>query len=92
MSVNEITTKWKKFVFELLNNLQLLKHVPGEKVIQQNTAVLDELEAMIESSEMFFIISGDYKVQSAMFEMKNKFKDLADEIVEKPKIAPKMLK
>ena len=42
MSVNEITTKWKKFVFELLNNLQLLKHVPGEKVIQQNTAVLDE--------------------------------------------------
>ena len=47
---------------------------------------------MIESSEMFFIISGDYKVQSAMFEMKNKFKDLADEIVEKPKIAPKMLK
>lgn len=59
-------------MFYLINNLEMLKHVPGERVISQNENVLDEDDAMIEDSMMFFIITGNYKVQSVMFDMKNK--------------------
>ena len=47
---------------------------------------------MIEDSMMFFIITGNYKVQSVMFDMKNKKKDLDDTAFDKkPKIPSKVL-
>ena len=69
MSGLETANQFKKFTFDLINKLELFNNSPGDKVVQQNSPVLDEEEAMLEDSCMYFIISGTYKVVSAMFDM-----------------------
>ena len=71
--------------------MELIKHEPGEKVIQQNDQVLDGDGVMNEASKMFFIISGCYKVHTGMFAIGNKYDDFNqqkkdDGIVKKRKI------
>ena len=63
----ETANEFKKFTFALINQLELFNNSPGDKVVQQNDAVLDEEDAMLEDSKMYFIISGKFKVQSGMF-------------------------
>ena len=70
--------EYKKFIFYLLNNLELIKHELGEKVITQNDTVLDEDGSMNKASTMYFIISGLYKVQSGMYELGNKYTEFKE--------------
>ena len=56
-------------MFELINLLQMEQHKPGDKVIKQNDAVLTDDFEWVEESKMYFIVTGDYKVESLMFEM-----------------------
>lgn len=69
MKPTDIGNQYKKFMFELINLLQMEQHKPGDKVIKQNDAVLHEDFEWIEESQMYFIVTGDYKVESLMFEM-----------------------
>ena len=50
-------------------------HQPGERVISQNEPVLDEDDEFIDKVHCFFIMTGNYKVHSLMFEMNKKRKD-----------------
>lgn len=70
MSGLETANEFKKFTFALINKLELFNNLPGEKVVTQNDPVLDDDESMIEDKKMYFIISGIFKVQSGMFEVK----------------------
>jgi len=62
MSTEGTAIEYKKFIFQLINNLNMVMHEPGENVIKQNESVLNDQEVMIEESEMFFILTGKYKV------------------------------
>ena len=69
MKPSDIGNQYKKFMFELINLLQMEQHKPGDKVIKQNDAVLTDDFEWVEESKMYFIVTGDYKVESLMFEM-----------------------
>lgn len=58
----ETANEFKKFTFALINKLELFNNSPGDMVVKQNDNVLDEEETMVESSKMYFIISGVFKV------------------------------
>lgn len=61
-------------MFELINLLQMEQHKPGDKVLKQNDDVLTEDKEWLEESKMYFIVTGDYKVESLMFDMTKKRK------------------
>ena len=50
------------------------QHNPGDKVLKQNDDVLSEDKEWLEESKMYFIVTGDYKVESLMFDMTKKRK------------------
>ena len=50
------------------------QHKPGDKVLKQNDDVLTEDKEWLEESKMYFIVTGDYKVESLMFDMTKKRK------------------
>ena len=62
MSTEATAIEYKKFIFQLINNLNMVMHEPGENVVKQNESVLNDQEVMNEESEMFFILTGKYKV------------------------------
>ena len=61
-------------MFELINLLQMEQHKPGDKVLKQNDDVLTEDKEWLEEAKMYFIVTGDYKVESLMFDMTKKRK------------------
>ena len=66
-------------MFELVNNLEVVHHEPGKRVISQNDAVLDDDEVWLEDAYVYFIIAGNYKVESLMFNMGKKQKDIKND-------------
>ena len=82
MNPIEVGNAYKKFMFELINLLQMNQHFPGEKVISQNDPVLNADKEWFEDEEspnMYFIVTGNYKVESLMFVMKKKRKAMKEE-------------
>ena len=69
MNPTDVGNQYKKFMFELINLLQMEQHTPGDKVLKQNDAVLTFDQEWKEDSKMYFIVTGNYKVESLMFEM-----------------------
>ena len=65
---------YKSLIFELINGLEVEHHKPGERVISQNEDVLDEDDEFMDEARIYFILTGNYKVQSLMFDMKQKRK------------------
>ena len=74
MNPTDIGSQYKKFMFELINLLTMEQHNPGDKVLKQNDAVLSEDQEWKEDSKMYFIVTGNYKVESLMFDMQKKRK------------------
>ena len=74
-----VANNYKKLMFELVNNLEVAHHEPGERVISQNEAVLDDNEEWLEDANVYFIIAGNYKVESLMFNMGKKQKDIKND-------------
>ena len=79
LSATEIGNQYKRFLFELINLLQMEQHKPGDKVLKQNDAVLNEEFEWLDDSKMYFIVTGNYKVESLMFEMQKKRKANRDD-------------
>ena len=72
-----------KFFFQLINNMDIAHHTPGQSVITQNEAVIEEdteqkEPQFLDDVLMFFIIGGRYKVTSLMFDMKKKRIDVLE--------------
>ena len=74
MSPTDLGNQYKRFMFELINLLTMEQHNPGDKVLKQNDAVLSEDQEWKEDSKMYFIVTGNYKVESLMFDMQKKRK------------------
>ncbi len=79
MTPLECANSYKTFFFELINNLEPEHHSPGERVLTQNEDVLNDDDEFLEESKIFFILTGNYKVQSLMFDMKHKLKQNREE-------------
>ena len=64
-------------MFDLVNYLEVDHHKPGQKVIVQNDKVVDD-EGLWKKdrAKVYFIIAGNYKVESLMFNMQKKQKDV----------------
>ena len=74
--------EYKAIIFALLNNLKMAHHIPGDKVIRQNDEILDEQGNYFDSDQerfhVFFIMTGNYSVQTLMFDMKKKLEYMAN--------------
>ena len=52
-------------MFELINNLEMAHHSPGQPVIKQNENIMNDKGEFIEDeAHMYFIVAGNYKVMS----------------------------
>ena len=56
-------------MFELINSLRMAHHTPGQLVLSQNDEVLDDEGYFLDEVHVFFIMTGNYVVQSLMFDM-----------------------
>ena len=74
-----VSDKYKKFMFDLVNYLEVDHHDPGQKVIKQNDPVVNEFDEWEKDAKVYFIIAGNYKVESLMFNMGKKQKDIKDD-------------
>ena len=63
-------------MFDLVNYLEVDHHKPGQKVIVQNDKVVDDEGLWKKDAKVYFIIAGNYKVESLMFNMQKKQKDV----------------
>ena len=63
-------------MFDLVNNFEVDHHGPGQKVIKQNDKVVDDDGMWERDAKVYFIIAGNYKVESLMFNMQKKQKDV----------------
>ena len=63
-------------MFDLVNNFEVDHHEPGQKVIKQNDKVVDDEGMWERDAKVYFIIAGNYKVESLMFNMQKKQKDV----------------
>lgn len=63
-------------MFDLVNYLEVAHHKPGQKVISQNDKVVDDEGLWKKDANVYFIIAGNYKVESLMFNMQKKQKDV----------------
>lgn len=70
----ECANEYKTLIFSLINNLNIDHHTPGDKVISQNEDVLNEEEEFLEEVKIYFILTGNYKVESLMFEAQQRIK------------------
>ena len=78
MNLPYLSQQYKRITFELINNLQVDHHEPGKPVMKQNDLIFshdgeaiiedDDGNTQVEISAMFFIIGGNYKVQSQLYE------------------------
>ena len=68
--------EYKNFIFQFINSLEICLNSPGQKMVEANDDVVDKQDNPIEDSAMYVIINGNYKVSTAMYNMKNKRKDL----------------
>ena len=59
-------------MFNLVNDLEVDHHEPGQKVITQNDPVVNEFDEWEKEAKVYFIIAGNYKVESLMFNMGKK--------------------
>lgn len=59
-------------MFQLINNLKMAHHSPDNIVVQQNEPVLNAENDFVDDANAFFIMTGNYKVQSLMFEKQHK--------------------
>ena len=66
-------------MFDLVNGLEVDHHIPGQKVINQNDLVLDEFDEFKKEAKVYFIVAGNYKVESLMFNMGKKQKDIKED-------------
>lgn len=87
-----MANEYKKMMFMLINNLYMAHHKPGERVLTQNEPVLDDDLQMKDDACVYFIMTGNYKVLSLMFEMKHKRKDIRDTSAEIDTSTPKSKK
>ena len=71
----ECANEYKTLIFSLINNLNIDHHTPGDKVISQNEDVLNEDEEFMEEVKIYFILTGNYKVESLMFEAQQRIKN-----------------
>lgn len=67
-----IGEEYKQITFELINNLKMDHHRPDDAVVTQNEPVLDSENDYLDNAYVYFIMTGNYKVQSLMYEMKHK--------------------
>lgn len=76
--------QYKKIIFELLNNLEMAHHIPGDKVVMQNDEILDEFGNYNDSDHqkfhVFFIMTGNYAVHTLMFDIKKKVEEQARQV------------
>ena len=71
-------------MFDLVNGLEVDHHIPGQKVIAQNDEVLDEFDEFKKEAKVYFIVAGNYKVESLMFNMGKKQKDIKEDANKEP--------
>ena len=72
-----VANEYKIIMFELINKLQMDHHEPDQKVVEQNSKVLDEGDEFDDDkANVYFIMTGNYKVQSLMFNMQRKRTDM----------------
>lgn len=75
----KMATEYKKIIFDLINNLHMAHHTPGQKVIKQNDEVVDAdghyIDEEGEQYHVFFIMTGNYSVQSLSFDVKKRVQD-----------------
>lgn len=72
----EQAIEYKNFIFLFINSLEICLNVPGQLMVRSNDDVVDKNDQWLEDSAMYVIINGNYKVSTAMYNMKNKIKDL----------------
>lgn len=72
LTPTSLGNEYKNIMFELINNLKMAHHKPDDPVVQQNDPVLDEEKDFLSGANVYFIMTGNYKVQSLMFEMQHK--------------------
>ena len=70
-----VANQYKKLMFELINHLRMAHHTPGQLIVRQNEEVLDEFGDFLDDAHVYFIMTGNYKVQSLMYAMANKLND-----------------
>ena len=69
-----VANEYKIIMFELINKLHMDHHGPDDIVVKQNDMVLDIDDEFIDTAHVYFIMTGNYKVQSLMFNMQRQRK------------------
>ena len=62
-----VSNQYKKIVFELINDLHIEHHSPGEKVVEQNQTVINSAGQIKADVKFHLILTGNYKVVSLNF-------------------------
>ena len=62
MDVSVHAKEYNRFIFSLINQLDIVLTTPGQKIVTSNEDVLDKNDMFLGNAAMFIILNGKYKV------------------------------